>query len=213
MPAPVRCESVPTHPTSILDDVCRIYEASIPPSERKSTDALRTMATRSDYRLIAALRDGTVLGFAAVFAPPTEPFALLEYLAVDEPSRGGGIGAALFRAAAASLANPDTMLLVEVEAESGNGAELEHRRRQAFYRRLGCRRITGLKYELPLRTAGEPPAMELMVRPPAAASWRLDRRTVELALRSVYVNVYAQPTDDPRIAHMLVTLADPVGLD
>src|SRR4051812_37522880 len=100
MAIPVRYELVTTRPAGILDEVCRIYDASIPASERKPIDAIRAMATRPDYRLIAALRDVAVLGFAALFAPPDETFALLEYLAVGEASRGGGIGASLFRAAA-----------------------------------------------------------------------------------------------------------------
>lgn len=215
MADPIRFEILAAQAASTLDEVGRIYTASIPPNERKPLDALRAMASRTDYRLLAARRNDTVLGFAALFAPPDEPFALLEYLAVDEASRGGGIGAGLFRAAAAELASSQRMLLIEVEAAVGEREELEHRRRrQAFYRRLGCRRVMGLAYELPLRTAGLPPAMELMIHHPnAAAEPRLDRRTLEAALLGIYTRVYDQPTHDPRIARMLSTLADQVQLD
>jgi GNAT superfamily N-acetyltransferase len=208
----IRCKFVSAQPTWILDEVCRIYEASIPASERKPVEAIRAMATRPDYRLIAALRDDAVLGFAALFAPPDEPFALLEYMAVDEALRGGGVGAGLFRAAVEGLASPDKMLLVEVEAGAGDERE-PRRRRLAFYRRLGCRRVAGLAYELPLHVAGRPPAMELMVYPPATANGRLARRTVESALRRIYAKVYDQPADDPRIARMIAGLADPMLLD
>jgi GNAT superfamily N-acetyltransferase len=213
MPAPIRCEFVPAHPASILDEVCRIYEASIPASERKPIESLRARATRPDYRLIAALRDDTVLGFAALFAPPDEPFALLEYLAVDEPSRGSGIGAALFRAAAASLTHPHTMLLVEVEAETGDDAEMEHRRRrQTFYRRLGCRRVTGLTYELPLRTKALPPPMELFLNG-ALADRAIRRSDLARSIRVIYQRVYDQAANDPRLDRMIDSLPDPVQLD
>jgi hypothetical protein len=103
------------------------------------------------------------------------------------------------------------MLLVEVEAESGDGAELEQRRRrQAFYRRLGCRRVTGLAYALPLRTAGVPPPMELMVH---QAEGSIDRSTLEAALRSIYGRVYDQPADDPRVDRMLAGIPNPAPLD
>jgi GNAT superfamily N-acetyltransferase len=214
MLTPVRCEFVPTHPASILDEVVRIYEASIPASERKPIDALRAMATRRDYRLIAALRDDVVLGFAALFAPPDETFALLEYLAVDEASRGGGIGATLFRAAAASLARPDTMLLVEVDAEAGDGDELEQRRRrQAFYRRLDCRRVRSLRYDLPLRTAGQiPPLMNLFVHGGVAVG-PIARAELARVLRGVYEHVYGQRAGDSRIDRMVADVADPIELD
>jgi GNAT superfamily N-acetyltransferase len=210
----IRCKFVSAQPTWILDEVCRIYEASIPASERKPVEAIRAMATRPDYRLIAAVREGVVLGFAALFAPPEESFALLEYMAVDEASRGGGIGADLFRAAVDAVSPRNAMLLVEVEAEVGEGDDREQRRRrQAFYRRLGCRRVAGLAYELPLHVAGRPPAMELMVYPPAMADGRLDSRTVEAALHGIYEKVYDQPADDPRIPRMIAGLTDPILLD
>jgi GNAT superfamily N-acetyltransferase len=217
MAIPYRYNPVALHPIRTLKQVCRIYEASIPPSERKPVKAIRAMATRDEYRLIAALRGDTVLGFAATFAPPNESFALLEYLAVDESSRGGGIGAGLFRAAVEAL--PETSrrasLLVEVEAEVGDGNDREQRRRrQAFYRRLGCRRVAGLAYELPLRTTGEPPPppMQLMIHQPADAH-RLDRRTLEAALRDIYHRVYDQLPDDPRINRMLAGVPDALSLD
>jgi GNAT superfamily N-acetyltransferase len=174
------------------------------------------MAYRPGYRLIVATYEQIVLGFAAVFAPPDEHFALLEYLAVDESARGRGIGAGLFRATVDALHGEGRarMLLVEVEADvaAGDDAEREARRRRlAFYRRLGCRRIADLDYQLPLRTAGIPPAMHLLVhRPPDDAP--VPRADLARALRTVYADVYDQSPDDPRIAQMLARVADPVSL-
>jgi GNAT superfamily N-acetyltransferase len=199
-----------------LSDLIGIYEASIPASERKPAEAIRDMACRSDYRLVVATQDQTLLGFAAVFAPPDENFALLEYLAVDERFRGGGIGAGLFRAAVRTLEDDARAgpLLIEVEALEGDPAErARQERRRAFYRRLGCRRVAGLDYLLPLRAAAAPPppVMHLFAR--VAANVPLSRADLERALGVIYPRVYGQHADDPRIAAMLAAVGDPVGLE
>jgi GNAT superfamily N-acetyltransferase len=194
-----------------LDAIVRIYEASIPASERKPASAIREMARRPEYLLIAATDNDQVLGFAALFAPPDEPFALLEYLAVDESSRGQGVGAGLFTATLQAAA-PHALLL-ELEAAIGHDdTERElRRRRQAFYRRLGCQRIIDLHYQLPLRTAGVPPAMHLFVHR-GAITTPMTRADLGRALRRIYSDVYAKSPDDPRIAEMLAPLPDPLSL-
>ena len=197
-----------------IESVCRIYEASIPASERKPVEAIRDMAKRPDYRLLTAVSDGRVLGFAAVFTPPGEFFALLEYLAVDPAVRGAGIGAGLFRAAVEAVgggAAGGRWMLIEVDADvSDDAADLHlRRRRQAFYRRLGCRRVAGLAYELPLRTRGLPPPMHLFVHGGIA----LTRPELGRALRIIYPQVYGQPAGDPRIDRMLAAVSDPIVFD
>jgi GNAT superfamily N-acetyltransferase len=201
-------------PGAALDDACRIYEASIPASERKPVGAVRAMAADPDYQLIGALADRRLVGFAAVFAPRDEPFALLEYLAVDEGSRGGGVGARLFRAAVDAQPDRYGALLVEVESEDGDaGGRALRRRRQTFYRRLGCRRVAGLAYELPLRTAGPPPPMNLFVHSGGSPPRTLARAQLTRALRTTYARVYGQPATDPRIERMVGGLSDPVAFD
>jgi GNAT superfamily N-acetyltransferase len=200
----------------ILDAVVRIYDASLPASERKPVEAIRDMADRPDYRLIAATDEaGRTIGFAAVFVPPNETFALLEYLAVDESVRGRGVGAALFAGVVDALhgESRDLSLLVEVDADIEGAPDRDLRvRRQAFYRRLGCRRIADLDYELPLRTGGLPPPMHLFVhrRPDDPPRPRAD---LAHALRRIYADVYGQTPDDPRIQRMLARVTDPVALD
>jgi len=200
--------------SGLLPAIAGIYEASIPASERKPVSAIWEMAGRPDYRLIAATVGQQVVGFAAVFAPPDDSFALLEYLAVDESARGRGMGAGLFRTAVDAL-NRETRPrspLVEIEADVGD--ECDHdarRRRQAFYRRLGCRRIADLDYQLPLRTAGVPPAMHLYIHR-GASIVPLPRAQLARALRRIYADVYARSADDPRIAQMLARVSDPVSL-
>jgi ribosomal protein S18 acetylase RimI-like enzyme len=199
-----------------LDGVARIYAASIPASERKPLEAIRQMADRPDYRLIAAADDtDRVIGFAAVFVPADETFALLEYLAVDESTRGRGMGAALFAGAVEALGaeSRPRSVLVEVDADLPDAPDHEIRvRRQAFYRRLGCRRMADLDYELPLRAAGLPPPMHLFVHHRENDA-PVRRTNLARALRKIYTDVYGQPADDPRIGRMLARVTDPVLLD
>jgi hypothetical protein len=175
------------------------------------------MARRPDYRLIVATHEQTVLGFAAVFAPPDEAFALLEYLAVDERFRGGGVGAGLFRAAVDALAGEGRggSLLLEVEAPVGDDAtaRAQQERRRAFYRRLGCRQVAGLEYVLPLKSVADapPPPMHLFAHVPTPES-PLARADLERALRVIYSRAYGQDADDPRIAAMMAPVGDPVVL-
>ena len=131
----------------------RIYEASIPASERKPTAWLGETAARPDFAVLVAEAHGVAVAFATVFAP-TGSAALLEYLAVDGDYRGLGIGSLLFNAVAAIAG--DQPLLIEVDVPT----DAVSRRRIAFYQRCGCRLIEGINYVLPLPT--NPPLMRLM---------------------------------------------------
>lgn len=220
MPNDVHYPIADADQTEAIDSVCRIYEASIPASERKPVEAIRAMARRPDYRLPTAVSDGRILGFASVFAPPGESFALLEYLAVDAAARGAGVGSGLFRAAVEATGGGGAAagarwMLLEVDADvSDDAADLhERRRRQAFYRRLGCRRVAGMAYELPLHTSGgPPPPMHLFVHgvPGGVTPSRAD---LGHALRVIYPQVYGQPAGDTRIDRMLAAVPDPVAFD
>ena len=189
--------------TAAFSGIARIYEASISASERKPTGQLLDLCHRLDYRIDVATIQTTVAGFAVWFVPHDEPFALLEYLAVDQPFRSRGVGAALVRAEA------QRAILAEVDTE--DPAHPDAGRRVAFYRGLGFRRATGLDYLLPLRTLALPPAMHLFVRP--SGHTPLSRKTLARWLDMIYQRVYGQAADDPRIGTMLSRVADPVELE
>jgi GNAT superfamily N-acetyltransferase len=194
----------------MLPGVCAIYEAAISTSERKPVDALAAMAGRGDYRIDVAKVGDDVAGFGVWFVPPDEPIALLEYLAVDEPFRGSGLGAALLRR---GLADAGRTTVVEVESECPEGEGAEHRRRRiGFYRRLGCRRVLGLTYQLPLCAGGQPPPMELFLNRHDSDT-PLPRGVLARWLGVIYERVYGQAADDPRITEMMRGVDDPVRLD
>jgi hypothetical protein len=103
--------------------------------------------------------------------------------------------------------------LLEVDADREAGGDQQIRkRRQQFYRRLGCVRISGLRYILPLPGAGPPPAMDLLVYS-AEPLRQLPKADLERWLRTIYRDVYRCSPDDPRIGQMLPDVSDPVRLE
>jgi ribosomal protein S18 acetylase RimI-like enzyme len=189
--------------------VVEIYQASIPVSERKPSAWISAAVLRSDFVLLVAERAGPgVVGFSLTYQPADEPMALLEYLAIDGALRGQGIGSVLFAATRQLLG--ERSLLVEVEAAEHPSLDCDAARRQRFYRRLGCRRIGNLRYQLPLNTSPPPPAMDLML---AGAAAPLRRAELARWLGLIYTDVYNQPADDPRLALMIAPLPEILGLD
>lgn len=177
-----------------MDALLALYERAIPARERKSRQAIRDLTGSPDQDVVAATLGGEVVGFFIQFRSPK--LALLEYMAVDEGRRRLGLGGAMFRHAH-TLAGARPLLL-EVESEREQTPELALRRqRMAFYRRLGCRLLTPLDYQLPLAGEGPPPIMDLLVH-------GLDAPDVEAAevahwLREIYRGVYGLAQDDPRL--------------
>jgi ribosomal protein S18 acetylase RimI-like enzyme len=190
-----------------FDALLSLYRASIPERERKSADAVRQMASSPLHRVVVACCGEAVIGFFLLYLGE---IALLEYLAIDERLRGRGFGSGLFRAAAdAAGARP---LLVEVESDREPTPDRELRaRRIGFYRRLGCRRIGGFDFILPLPGVGRPPLLDLLVHgveanvleAPGVASW----------LGEIYIGVYGCAPDDARLRGMIAALPAAVPLD
>jgi GNAT superfamily N-acetyltransferase len=193
-----------------------IYASSITPREQKPEEWLRAMVAAPEYRVSIAENAGRVLGFSILFVPPGEGFTLLEYMAVTPEKRGHGFGGELFRRTAVhSLAADGARLPVVLEIDSDREASADQAmrtRRAGFYRRLGCVKIAGLEYRMPLQGAGAPPEMDLMLHPaePAAPLARADLRRW---LQVIYRDVYHCSPDDPRIAAMIGPLPDPVPVE
>lgn len=184
-----------------------IYHAAIELTEQRTEANLRKLLLRPDYRFFVAKRDDRIIGMSVAYVPTEDYFWLFEYAAVAPEARGANIGAQLFLASRA-IAGPGRFGLVEVDADRGSA---EQARRLRFYQRLGCRRIDGLEYQLPLEDNGKPPEMWLLAL--AAEGFdALDVNIVERWLRTIYEDVYAQRLDDPRLAQMIDPLPDDVKL-
>jgi len=191
-----------------------IYAASITPREQKPQDWLRAMVSNPEYRVWITKAGGRVLGFSILFLPPAAGFALLEYMAVAPERRGEGLGGKLFRRTVEHAATPPGgKLPVVLEIDSDREASSDRAicaSRERFYRGLGCMKIAGLRYLMPLRGAGPAPEMDLMVY---GAEARLPRGDLKRWLETIYRDVYHCSPDDPRIMQMLQPLPDPVLLE
>jgi GNAT superfamily N-acetyltransferase len=162
-----------------------IYAEALPRREQKSRDELSRMLTDPAYAFLVAHAQDVVVGFAIVYVFPSGGGALLEYMAVDRHWRQRGLGAALFRSVVSRSPEP---LLLEVEAPEPCAADNDTREhRQRLYRRLGCRRVAGLAYILPLPGQGSPPRMNLFLHAGAP-----------IVLSRPRLNDSGAPSTDPR---------------
>ena len=190
-----------------IDDLLALYERAIPARERKDAAAIRGMAQSPSHRVAVAQDALGVVGFFLLFVG--ERIALLEYMAVDERCRGEGLGGRLYETARSMAA--DRPLIVEVESDREAVPDRALRaRRIGFYRRLGCRRVTGLDYILPLPGEGDPPVLDLLIDNFAAGS--VPAETLAGWLNEIYAGVYGCGTDDPRLKAMIDTLPPNIAL-
>lgn len=188
-----------------------MYEEAFPAAERKPTAVLRRMLTDPQFWFLLATADGQPVGFAIVCRFRRSEAAMLEYMAVRPEMRGHGYGRALFAEIAGPVAGPPRVLLMEVESDRVDSPERSARsRRKQFYRSLGARELAGLRWLMPPVIAAVPPPMELLALGPLAAT--VSKREVRLWLASIYVEVYGQSEQDPRIDEMLADLPDRVPL-
>ena len=191
-----------------------IYCESISLREQKAKADLAAMVSKPNYRLLLAQDDSSDVGFSIVYVAGTESFCLLEYMAVDKSYRGRGVGAELFEETVGTVYEEHGAIPILLEVDSDHEPSpdrVERRRRQNFYRRLGCRAITDCAYILPLPGKNAPPAMDLFVYVPEPAS-TIHRAQLQRWLQVIYREIYCCSADDRRIAMMLDGVSDPIEL-
>jgi GNAT superfamily N-acetyltransferase len=193
-----------------------IYAASIVVREQKPQGWIGAMIGAPEYRVWVARTGGVVRGFSILFLPPAGGFALLEYMAVAQEQRNRGLGRQLFRRSldcAVTSEGRRLPVVLEIDSDREPSSDRAMRtRREGFYRRLGCVRIAGLHYIMPLPGEGSSPEMDLMVHS-AEPLDSLGRGELKRWLQVIYRDVYRCSPDDPRIGQMLQHLPDPVGLE
>jgi len=216
MAEPVKLEQIESSEGETFRELYAIYAASIAAREQKRESWIAAMIDAPDYRVWVAKAGGLVRGFSILFVPATAGFALLEYMAVAPDERNHGLGAELFRRTVEQAVTPEGRplpVLLEVDSDREDASDRALRtRRERFYRRLGCLRIAGLHYLMPLGGEGSPPEMDLLVHR-ADPLGPLARSQVERWLETIYRDVYHCAPDDPRLAQMVAGLPDPVLLD
>jgi GNAT superfamily N-acetyltransferase len=212
----VKLEQLASSQGETFRQLYAIYAASIAAREQKRESWIADMIEAPEYRVWVAKSGGQVRGFSILFVPAAGGFALLEYMAVAPERRNHGLGAELFRRTVERAVTPEKRplpVLLEVDSDREDAGDRALRtRRERFYRRLGCLRIAGLHYLMPLAGEGSPPEMDLFVYP-AEPVGRLARSEVKRWLGTIYQDVYHCPPDDPRLAQMVAGLPEPVRLD
>jgi GNAT superfamily N-acetyltransferase len=193
-----------------------IYAASIAAREQKGERWIAAMVGAPSYRFLVSKAGGVVRGFSILFLPAGEGFALLEYMAVAPGERNHGLGAELFRRTMERAVTPEGRplpVLLEIDSDREASSDRALRtRRERFYRRLGCLRIAGLRYLMPLAGEGAAPEMDLFIHISEAAGG-VARADLHRWVETIYRDVYHCAPDDPRIAQMLADLPDPVPLE
>jgi hypothetical protein len=186
----------------------------MPLREQKPRILISAMVCQPHYKVLLLKRNGTPIGFSIIFYPLTETFCLLEYMAIHTMYRNSGLGRQLFlRSIQDVVASRGSIpVLLEVDSDRERLADLTMiRKRQQFYRRLGCLRVDGLSYVLPLPGVGPPPEMDLLIYFPDCASV-IRKAQLEQWLTVIYKSVYDCSPEDPRLTKMTSTLPDPVVL-
>lgn len=216
MAEPVKLEQLESSEGETFRQLYAIYAASIAAREQKRESWIAAMIDAPEYRVWVAKAGGLVRGFSILFVPAAGGFALLEYMAVAPAQRNHGLGAELFRRTMDQAFPPGVRplpVLLEVDSDREASSDRALRtRRERFYRRLGCLRIAGLRYLMPLAGDGSPPEMDLLVYA-AEPLGRLAPSGVRRWLETIYRDVYHCSPDDPRLAQMVAGLPDPVLLD
>ena len=221
MAEPIKLEQVESSKGQTFRQLYAIYAASITAREQKRESWIAAMIGAAEYRVWVAKTGGFVRGFSIMFVPAAGGFALLEYMAVAPDQRNQGLGAELFRQTVEHAVTPGGRklpVLLEVDSDREACSDRALRtRREGFYRRLGCFRIAGLRYLMPLAGEGSPPDMDLLVyrAEPLGrlARSEIPRSEVKRWLETIYKDVYHCSPDDPRLAQMVAPLPDPVPLD
>jgi GNAT superfamily N-acetyltransferase len=213
MAEPVKLEQLESSEGEAFRQLYAIYAASIAAREQKREGWIAAMIGAAEYRVWVAKAGGLVRGFSILFVPASRGFALLEYMAVAPDQRNQGLGAELFRRTVEHAVTPEGRklpVLLEIDSDREPSSDQATRaRRKRFYRRLGCLRIAGLHYVMPLEGEGSPPEMDLLVYS-AEPLGRLGRSDLARWLETVYRDVYHCPPNDPRLAQMVAGLPDPV---
>jgi GNAT superfamily N-acetyltransferase len=217
----VKLEQLASSEGETFQQLYAIYAASIAAREQKRESWIAAMIDAPEYRVWVAKAGDLVRGFSILFVPAAGGFALLEYMAVAPDQRNHGLGAELFRQTMKAALTPEARplpVLLEVDSDREAASDRALRtRRERFYRRLGCLRIAGLRYLMPLAGEGSPPEMDLLVYSAdplgRVAGSEVPRSDVTRWLETIYRDVYHCAPNDPRLAQMVAGLPDPVLLD
>lgn len=109
-----------------------------PPSELKHLSAILSMRKKGVYDVLGAYMGEKLAAYALMYRDDAARVVLLDYLAVDKPLRGQGVGSELLAQLKAYYAQSSDVLLIECERPKAAPDETEARKRIAFYTKAGA---------------------------------------------------------------------------
>jgi GNAT superfamily N-acetyltransferase len=165
-------------PEGLAAQAKALYERSFPKEElndfEQMMQALGGGEMRGRPRLIIAWDEDKLLGLSFFKYYPKAELGYLWYIAVDESTRGSGIGTKLYRATLDALVQAAREsggrikgLIFEVERLDSEAHPIfgDPIRRVKFYERLGARLILGYDYWQPPIPPHGPVPLQLMFHP------------------------------------------------
>ena len=190
-------------PEVTVADFTRVYETSLPASEREPTDQVLAAMRKGEMRCFGAMEGEHLRGLAVVrrLRGGAEGIDFLVYLAVDADYRSGGTGSVLLGNCLRSL-SPKHGMVLEVEDTRDTNALNKQQRldRVKFYERNGGLMVESApEYRAPdSEHAGQTLTMQLMWIP-------TNTRMPELALLQACVAAlmtdgYGLPSTHPLVA-------------
>ena len=123
--------------------VRQMYEEAFPASVRAPWEEIEN--PRSDEEILVWQANGKPVAFLLVRRLGPTSAVFVRYLAVDRAARGSGVGSEFWSefVRRASAEGVTTVLLDVEDPDTDPAHATEHRRRIAFYERLGLSRIPG----------------------------------------------------------------------
>lgn len=186
-----------------FDDFYAIYSVSFPPSEQKSKEDLLMMLYSPQYTIFTSKIESQTVGFCIIFHSKQTSFYLLEYMAIDAAQRNLGIGSKLFSNAITQIFSKYGIkpILIEIDSPEVQSNEQNLRKkREQFYKKLGCRKIDPFNYILAIKSNQIAPPMELLVYHNSMQN--IVKSQLKEWLEDIYTLVYGSTKDDTRIDKM-----------
>ncbi|HAF08814.1 MAG TPA: GNAT family N-acetyltransferase [Chloroflexi bacterium] len=197
------------------DAVRAIYEEAFPAWQREPFDALVQGAADPSRLQLAMLDAGEVVAFATSVRLQAVPWWFLEYFAVINQRRNEGLGGLLWDAVVERVSDDrGPQIVMEVgrpeEAPLGSAERAIRERRVEFYRRRGARPLNVPAYRVPRFSDDGTEAFLLLAVPPPANPTPSGGALKSL-VRSLYVEGYGLPADDPLLRSALASLKAATG--
>ncbi len=146
-----------------FEEAIRIYVESFPENERRPIAAIKEMIKMDRSRLMVGKRENEIVLMSLLYPIKSTPFLLVDYLATAKEYRNTGMGRAFLRHVLNGTEDIQTsFILIEIENPYLDEDETKIKRLK-FYKSLGMKELSGVRYVLPPFQGTEPVELILML--------------------------------------------------